>query len=51
MGRHLTYTNRLQIEAWLKAGVKVKEMAEMLGMLPCNRIRRNKTRYIYTLKQ
>lgn len=31
MGRHLTYTNRLQIEAWLKAGVKVREVAEMLG--------------------
>lgn len=31
MGKHLTYTNRLQIEAWLKAGVKVKEIAKILN--------------------
>ena len=30
--KHLNFNNRLQIEAWLKAGVSKKDMAAMLGV-------------------
>ena len=30
--KHLTFSNRLQIEAWLRAGIHKKEMALMLGV-------------------
>lgn len=31
-GKSLTYTNRLQIEAWLKAGIRPLEIAKLLGV-------------------
>lgn len=30
--KHLNFNNRLQIEAWLKAGISKKEIAELLGV-------------------
>lgn len=30
--KHLTFNDRLKIEAWLKAGVSKKDMACMLGV-------------------
>ncbi len=30
--KHLTFNDRLKIEAWLKAGVSKKDMALMLGV-------------------
>lgn len=29
---HLTFTDRLQIEAWQKAGISKAQMAELLGV-------------------
>ena len=45
--KHLTFTDRLQIEAWQKVGIKPAKMAELLGV-HVSTIYRELKRGVYT---